>query len=217
MPSREKLQENYCYHVYNRGNNGAKLFHVHKDYHTFLKKYIHYCFFVLDTYAFCLLNNHFHFLVRVRTKEEQQKLKLHNPFRVKDPERVNPEKIYTASQQLSHLFNSHAQSTNKKYKRTGSLFEKPFHRKSITEDDYLSHLLRYIHWNPQLHGYVEDFQSYPYSSYKLFLNKNNSRLNKEKVLNWFGGLYEFKKAHGELPKGLSRAYILETKPKFYTN
>lgn len=215
MPFREKLQENYYYHIYNRGNNGTKLFRMHKDYLNFLKKYSHYCFFVLDTYAFCLLSNHFHLLVRVRTKEEQQKLKFHNPFRVNDPERVNPEKIHTVSYQLSHLFNSHAQSINKKYGRTGSLFEKPFHRRSITEENYFSNLVCYIHWNPQLHGLVEDFRSYPYSSYKLFFNKDLSRLNKEKVLNWFGGLPNFEKVHCELPKGLCSDYLLEMKSKPY--
>lgn len=215
MPSREKLKENFYYHIFNRGNNGTIIFPKHEDYISFLKKYCHYCFFVLDTYAFCMMGNHFHFLIRIRTQDEQKKLKLHNPFGVDEPEKINLDKIHSASRQLSHLFNSHAQSINKKYSRTGSLFEKPFHRKSITKDDYFSHLICYIHWNPQIHGFVKDFRFYSYSSYKIFLTEKKSRLNKEKVLNWFGGVHGFKEAHYELPKGLSRDYLLETKPKFY--
>ncbi|HKL17543.1 MAG TPA: hypothetical protein VJ905_01185 [Halalkalibaculum sp.] len=215
MPSREKIKEGYYYHLFNRGNNETTLFSGHKDYISFLNKYALYCFFVLDTYAYCLLNNHFHLLVRTRTREEQQKLKLQNPFSITDPERVNPDKILNASKQLSHLFNSHAQSMNKKYNRTGSLFEKPFHRKSVSDEHYFSRLVCYIHWNSQLHGLVKDFRTYPYSSYGLFMNKNHSRLNKKEVLNCFGGLEGFNEAHRVLPKGLSREFMLETRPKHY--
>lgn len=215
MPSREKIKEGYYYHIFNRGNNGSTIFPGYKDYVSFLKKYAHYCFFVLDTYAYCLLKNHFHLHVRVRTKDEQRELKLLNPFGVRDPERVNPDKVLNASRQLSHLFNSHAQSINKKYNRTGSLFEKPFHRKSISDEYYFSQLVCYIHWNPQLHGLVKDFKIYPYSSYGLFMNENHSRLNKKEVVNWFGGLEGFKTAHQALPEGLIRKYEWEMRPEYY--
>lgn len=215
MPSGEKIKEGSYYHLFNRGNNGEALFPGHKDYISFLKKYAHYCFFVLDTYAFCLLNNHFHLLVRVRTKKEQRELILHHPFRVRDPERVDNGNAWNASRQLSHLFNSHAQSMNKRYNRTGSLFEKPFHRKSVSDEHYFSRLVCYIHWNPQLHGLVKDFRNYPYSSYRLFANNTDSRINKMEVLSWFNGLEGFHAAHQSLPEGLSREYELETRPEYY--
>lgn len=204
MPFREKIREGYYYHFFNRGNNGEALFPGHQDYITFLKKYAHYCFFVLDTYAYCLLNNHFHLLVRVRTNEEQRNLMQHHPFGVSDPERVDSTKTLSASRQLSHLFNSHAQSMNRKYDRTGSLFEKPFHRKSVTDEYYFSRLVCYIHWNAQLHGALKDFRTYRYSSYRWYLSENESLLNKDEVVRWFGGLDGFESAHNVLPVGYVR-------------
>jgi putative transposase len=54
------------YHVFNRGNNKENLFYQSKNYGYFLEKYKHYLSPWLDIYAYCLLPNHFHLLVRVK-------------------------------------------------------------------------------------------------------------------------------------------------------
>ena len=56
------------YHIYNRGTNGEVLFKHQKYYSEFLQLYSKYIIPVADTLAFCLMQNHFHFLVR--TKDE---------------------------------------------------------------------------------------------------------------------------------------------------
>ncbi len=64
------LQPGVIYHIYNRGNNRETIFHTDGNYHYFLGKYAKYLTPVLDTYAYCLLPNHFHLAVRVKTRAE---------------------------------------------------------------------------------------------------------------------------------------------------
>jgi putative transposase len=58
------------YHVYNRGINGEDLFKEARNYPYFLKLYAKYISPVAETYAYCLLKNHFHLLIRVRSEED---------------------------------------------------------------------------------------------------------------------------------------------------
>ena len=60
------LQPGEYYHIYNRGNNGETLFREQRNYPYFLKLYTKYIEPVAETYAYCLLKNHFHFLVRIK-------------------------------------------------------------------------------------------------------------------------------------------------------
>ena len=60
------LQEGKYYHIYNRGNNRETLFYTEANYKYFLKKYDKYLSEYIDTYAYCLLPNHFHLLISVK-------------------------------------------------------------------------------------------------------------------------------------------------------
>ncbi|MEX0772218.1 MAG: hypothetical protein WD038_03570 [Balneolales bacterium] len=62
--------ENSIYHIYNRVNGNENLFREHKNHVFFLNKFSLYLNPVVETYAFCLLPNHFHAMVRVRSKDE---------------------------------------------------------------------------------------------------------------------------------------------------
>ncbi len=64
---RRKLEEDKFYHIYNRGNNGEKLFYTIANYMFFPRKYDEYLSTHIKTYAFCLMPNHFHLLVKVNT------------------------------------------------------------------------------------------------------------------------------------------------------
>jgi len=196
MPNPVPLQPGKFYHIYNRGNNGEILFYKDEDYRRFLKKYIKYCFPVLETYAYCLMNNHFHLLVKVRSIRKSLKVKA-DPASGQDPGRVH--KI-SAPRQLTHLFNSHAQYINKQQNRTGSLFEKPFKRKLIANKQYLKNVIQYIHWNPQFHEFTTDFSQYPHSSYGRFVSNNSTRLNRESVFKLFGGRAIFIEDHKKIVK-----------------
>ncbi|MFN4285564.1 MAG: transposase [Lacibacter sp.] len=171
------------YHIYNRGVNKENIFREERNYHYFLEQYRHYCSAVFETYAYALLKNHFHLLVCVTEAK---------PVTRKDGKGLyQPE----ASRQLSHFFNSYAQSINKAYNRTGQLFESPFHRKEITNDAAITSVIYYCHFNAQRHGFVSDFRNWPHSSYAAICKGQHSWLAVEKVLDWFGGVQQFEKAH----------------------
>jgi len=74
MTSSIPLQQGVFYHIYNRGNNRENIFIEERNYILFMKQYSRYIFPVADTYAYCLLRNHFHFLVRIKTEQEFQTL-----------------------------------------------------------------------------------------------------------------------------------------------
>ena len=173
------LQPGRYYHIYNRGNNRENLFLEERNYHHFLKLYARYVAPVADTYAYCLLKNHFHALVRIKALAE----------------RDQPGKALNPSQQFGNLFNAYSKAINKAYGRTGSLFEHPFERKEVISEQHLLRLITYIHRNPQKHGLIADFRAWPYSSYHALCSTQPTRLRRDAVLAWFGGPSQLVAAH----------------------
>jgi REP element-mobilizing transposase RayT len=58
------------YHVYNRANGKENLFKTDENFRYFLRKYVEYIFPVAETLAYCLMPNHFHLLLRIRSEHE---------------------------------------------------------------------------------------------------------------------------------------------------
>jgi putative transposase len=191
MTSPAPIEYGQYYHIYNRGNNGENLFFEERNYPYFLRLYAHHILPVADTYAYCLLRNHFHVLVRIKTEEEQaQTLRVLETPRVSDA--CKPKR---PSQQFGNLFNAYAKAINRAYGRTGSLFENPFGRVPVASEPYLVHLVAYIHQNAQKHGFVQDFRQWPYSSYHAMLSAKPTHLEREEVLAWFQGQPGFERFH----------------------
>ena len=180
MPGSTALQYGEYYHIYNRGNNGENVFIEERNYRHFLKLYARHVDPVADTYAYCLLRNHFHFLVRIREVEEQ---------------RADTPKVLKASQQLGNLFNAYAKAINRAYGRTGSLFQNPFGRVRIGSDAHFDCLISYIHRNPEKHGLIDDYRAWPYSSYHAIRSTGPTRVKRDEVLDWFGGEDAFAALH----------------------
>ncbi len=166
----------------------------------------------MDTYAYCLLKNHFHLLVRIKTKEEQEEYfekyqkivdTSLNTHKTKIKGKYTTFKYLSPSYQIAHLCNGYAQGINADSKsdykqRTSGLFEKPFERVKITTESYFANAVYYIHRNPQKHGFVDDFRDYPHSSYPSFLSKGKTRLMRKEVFDWFGGKEQFIELHDSL-------------------
>lgn len=166
------LLPGHWYHIYNRGINGERIFLEEENYAYFLRQMVKHLLNAAEVYAYCLLSNHFHLLVRIIDE-------LSKP----------------AHFGFSNLFNSYAQSINKRYDRTGSLFERPFHRKLIASENYRAAVLSYIHRNPKHHKICDDFRNYPYSSYQSILSSASTHLKREEVLNWFDGKQGYVEYH----------------------
>ncbi|MCC5941975.1 MAG: hypothetical protein JJU37_10580 [Balneolaceae bacterium] len=208
-----KLEEYKYYHIYHRGANEQNIYFEPEDYETFIKRYLYYLFLAADTLAYCLLPNHFHFLIHVRPVNEQ--LNLFNRYKSKYEEgtfhgdRHNAFKPYSASSQIGHLINSYTKHINTKYERSGVLFDGKFKRIEIESQDYLNYLICYIHRNPIHHGFSDDYISYPHSSYNRLLNNRKSFLNRILIMKYLGGEENFVAAHKEVLIELEEKYKLE--------
>ena len=168
------------YHVYNRGNNSENIFVEEKNYSYFLEKLKKYILPIADVYAYCLLKNHFHIVLRINYKidlPEKFKGKIHLPF--------------------SNLFNSYSKSINKAYNRTGSLFQEHLQRNRIENEEYLKQLILYVHLNPVKHKFFKDFHSYKHSSYCSYLSDKSSSIDREFILKLFNDLENFIFCHDE--------------------
>lgn len=108
----QALEHDNYYHIYNRGINSTVLFKENTNYEHFLKLYDLHIDSIAETYAWCLMKNHFHLLVRIKYLHE-----------------ITTEKKIEPSQAFSNLFNAYTKAFNKKYNRHGALFERPFRRK----------------------------------------------------------------------------------------
>ena len=164
---------------------------------TFSMLYAKYIEPVADTYAYCLLRNHFHLLVRI--EEEQE---------IRSGVSLKTGQIPSPTQQFSNFFNSYAKGFNKTYRRTGSLFQRPFGRIRVSTDAYFVNLVHYIHFNPQKHGFVNDFREYPYSSYQTICSDMPTRLNRDNVLEWFNGRESFESIHRTLTDDKTIAHLI---------
>jgi len=187
------------YHLYNRGTDKRIIFKDKKDYQRFLSL-MYLCNThknielrktkddfergetLIDLGAFCLMPNHFHILVKEKSDNGISKYML---------------KLLTA---YSMYF-------NKKYKRTGSLYEGIFKSSHAGNDNYLKYLYSYIHLNPvkildknwrentnrdnkQILDYVFDYQ---YSSLREYSNKKYRILNPAEFPSYFKESADHKK------------------------
>jgi len=170
------LQSGLYYHIFSRGINRENVFFEDRNYAYFLALYAKHVTPVADTYAYCLMRNHFHFLIRIKSLEDTPGV-LETPgvLRASD-----------ASQHFSNCLNAYAKAINKAYNRTGSLFQNRFGRIVVDSDAYFLTLIAYIHRNPEHHHFVDDFRTWPYSSYNALVSQKESRLSRDEVLGWFG-------------------------------
>jgi putative transposase len=182
MTSPPPLLYDTYYHIYNRGINRENIFIEERNYEYFLKLFAKHIEPVADTFAFCLLRNHFHLLVRTKSIEETLTVS-------QTPRMLEP------SKKFSDFFNAYAKAINKAYGRTGSLFQHPFGRVLVTSDRQFYQVIAYIHQNPQKHRFVDDFRDWKYSSYGSLLSEKPTRLQREAVLDWFGGTQQFLDQH----------------------
>jgi len=71
----------------------------------------------------------------------------------------------------------------------------PFNRRTITTPEYYAKLIHYIHANPVHHGLCSKVEQWPYCSYSEFLKMEQSWLEVEEVIRWFGTVADFERFH----------------------
>jgi REP element-mobilizing transposase RayT len=190
------LETDTFYHIYNRANGIEKLFANEENYLFFLKKYHFYISPIADTFAYCLMPNHFHFLVRMKNIPNstfQKFEKVPNSDKTYDVFKTS----YVYSEAFRRLFMSYTKAYNKQQIRNGSLFTPHFNRKKITTPEYLKNTINYIHLNPVLHNYVNEIDEWKFSSYTAFLSEKQSSISKTEVFELFDNKDNFVFFHNE--------------------
>lgn len=70
MYSQPVFEPGVFFHLFNHGNGNDNLFRCDDNYNYFILKYTEYIKPIVDTYAYCLLPNHFHYLIKIREEEK---------------------------------------------------------------------------------------------------------------------------------------------------
>ena len=150
MPRQPRLDApGLLQHVMARGIERRKLFRDDKDRQSFLKRLA----IILEEtqtqcYAWALIPNHFHFLLR-----------------------TGPTPL---SKVMRRLMTGYAVTFNKRHKRSGYLFQNRYKSVICEEDPYLLELIRYIHLNPLRAKLIQDLKEldkYPWSGHSAILGR----------------------------------------------
>jgi len=148
-----KLSQSMVYHCMLRGINKQDIFFDKQDYFKFqrvLKRSKE--IFSYKLYSYILMPNHIHLEIKDET--------------------------FQLSKIIQHIASSYAQYFNKKYIRTGHVFENRFLSKNVENANYILNLVRYIHQNPVKAG-IGDIETYKWGSYLEYL-----MLKKDKQVNY---------------------------------
>lgn len=163
MPRRLRvLEENAIYHVYNRGVDKKIIFIEDNDFIKFMsllnETYHARNFFI---YSYCLMHNHYHLMIEANNKG--------------------------LSEVMQKVNWRYATYFNKKYKRTGVLFESRFKSILVQKNIYALTLAKYIHLNPIEAGLSKDLSEWTWSSYKIFTSDAPQPIffNKDFILDYF--------------------------------
>lgn len=174
------LEEERVYHIYNQGNNKEKIFLSEENKRYFKEKFEYYMSPFVTIICMCLMDNHFHYLIRIKTWEEMKENIGQFRGLVRFIARMGLMQNRTiasmvVSEMFRRFFMAYAKAFNKMYERTGSLFRKNYRRKEITTMEYMRNIILYIHSNPSKHGYRQDFREYPWSTYRTWFEVDEER------------------------------------------
>ena len=153
MPRRNIIYiQGHYYHIYNRGAGRHDLFIERDNYLYVLRKTKEICDELnLAVIAYCLMPNHYHFLLR-------------------------QDGDASAGEFPGRVFGGYSRAVNLCYGWSGTLFESRYKARHVDRDTYLRHLCRYIHANPVVSGLVRRPQEWPYSNFREWIRQRPGTL-----------------------------------------
>jgi REP-associated tyrosine transposase len=147
------------FHIYNHAIDDYNLFYDDEDYDFMLNIFEDNIDKIPGSiFAYCLMPNHYHFLIRQDSDVEIYRL-------------------------FNYSFISYAHYFNSKYERKGPIFQSPLQHISVDNDQYLLQLCKYIHLNPVRSGLVEHPCNWVYSDYNEWISSSGS--NKSPIIDPF--------------------------------
>ena len=166
------FEKDFTYHVYNRSNE--TVFYNKANYIFFLQKIKKHISPFCDIISYCLMPNHFHFLIVANKKSIEYTGESH---------RKNTQKL---SKQLSIVLSSYTQAINKKENRKGALFAHKTTAKQLNfsqtknnyqlSKNYLETCFLYIHQNPYSAEIVEHIEDWEFSSFRDYANNKKGNI-----------------------------------------
>ena len=162
-----QFEKGVVYHIYNRSINKELLYKDEDNYRYFLQQFQYYLSGKVDVLAYCLMPTHFHFFIRA-TEESSM---IETNFKA--------------------LFITYAKAINKKYERTGSIFQAKYKKDKIADDKHFTNVIAYIHLNPVKANLCFSPDQLKFSSYNAITAAGNTNVIKDEVISWFGSLQNF--------------------------
>jgi putative transposase len=156
-----QFNEGSFYHIYNRGNNKQTIFYDERNYGFFIEKIKKYIIPSANILAWCLMPNHFHFLIRANAgtcRLVKQK----------------PIEINALTEGIRLLLSSYSKAIQKQEAFTGNLFQQKTKSKCV--DDYLDIAFHYVHQNAHQAGLVNKMEDWPHSSLNEYLSDSENGL-----------------------------------------
>ncbi len=154
------------------------------------------------------MSNHFHISIQIKSISDIQdyisKLDEENltaalkSLKKLDLENLSSDELVINNlicDQFKRFFTSYTRSFNNAYNRKGSLFRQKFKRSHFDPELKFRYLQYYIHHNARKHNVVNDFKSYPHTSYHSIVNDTPSIINAHKTFEWFDNIDEFVSFH----------------------
>ena len=159
------FSNNELYHIYNRGNNKQLIFFKPDNYTYFLQKVRKFMLPYCDILAYCLMPNHFHFLISADSRTVVTKL-------------IGGRDRNVLSEGIRNLLQTYTKAINEQNKSTGSLFQQNTKAKCLSKGnkkyDYIC--MHYIHQNPIKAKLVKRLEDWEYSSFKDYCGFRNGTL-----------------------------------------
>lgn len=162
------IEVDCIYHIYNRGVNKKTIFFTERNYQFFLYKMSLFFREKAVVLAYCLMPNHYHLLVQIKSADFIQK-------------------------SLQPFLISYSLSVNHDQDRIGPLFQGRYQANLVGDDAYLLDCVKYIHLNPVQAGLVRTPQEWVYSSYREYASRNNkSFVDTSLVMQLFDSINDFR-------------------------
>jgi putative transposase len=196
-PRKNPFVKGHYYHIYNRGSGRQPIFFEEENYHYLLRLFKKYALVEeVTVIAYSLMPNHYHFLVR------------------QDGETP-------AGLLFQRVFNAYSKAINKKYGRTGTLFQGRYHCIMLTKTSHLFQLCRYIQANPVKAGLVSTPEEWPLSNFREWIGRRSGTLwDQDFVGTNFGSAAEYAdfvhkyiESRRELPEEI-KPFLLDDRVNF---